>query len=180
VLGDVRVVGAHTRRTVELLTEDVSVAGVPVRLGQHLHKHRVQGDIRPWPPRDVARCVCRQLVDGQVRMQPDASVPVDDLSTGLGVCDPHVDLLLGSLVQQGRSSANGRSKVLPKYQASTMDKCLTNPSRLVHVGVSGRRTSYEESFLVHVDFMSGNHCHLHVTSSFSGFFSGVVLPAIDM
>ena len=46
---------------------------------------------------------------------------------------------------QGRSSANGRSKVLPKYQASTMDRCFTNPSRLVPVGVTGRRTSYSDN-----------------------------------
>jgi hypothetical protein len=33
----------------------------------------------------------------------------------------------------------------PKYPSSTLARCLTNPSRLVPVGVSGRRMSYSES-----------------------------------
>jgi hypothetical protein len=35
--------------------------------------------------------------------------------------------------------------VSPKYPASTPPKCLTSPSRLVPVGVNGRRMSYSES-----------------------------------
>src|SRR5580698_10419291 len=46
---------------------------------------------------------------------------------------------------QGSGSPDGRPKVSPKYPSSMLATCLTSPSRLVPVGVSGRRTSYSES-----------------------------------
>ena len=42
-------------------------------------------------------------------------------------------------------SGHGRSNVVEKYSASTQDRCLTSPSRLVPVPVIGRRASYSDS-----------------------------------
>ena len=39
----------------------------------------------------------------------------------------------------------GRPNTSPKYSNSTLARCLTSPSRLVPVGVTGRRTSYSDS-----------------------------------
>ena len=50
-----------------------------------------------------------------------------------------------SSAYQGSGSSDGRPKMSPKYPNSTLATCLTRPSRLVPVGVSGRRTSYSES-----------------------------------
>src|SRR5215207_1092720 len=47
--------------------------------------------------------------------------------------------------QRGRGSGNGRLKTSPKYLDSQIDRCLTRPSRLVPVEVSGRRRSYSPS-----------------------------------
>src|SRR5579875_974845 len=46
---------------------------------------------------------------------------------------------------QGSGSGNGRPNASPKYPRSTPARCLTIPSRLVPVGVIGRRTSYSLS-----------------------------------
>ena len=42
---------------------------------------------------------------------------------------------------QGSCTSAGRSNVSPKYSSSTTAACLTSPSRLVPVGVRGRRAS---------------------------------------
>ncbi len=52
---------------------------------------------------------------------------------------------LGSSSDQGSGSSNGLPKVSPRYPDSTEATCLTSPSRLVPVGVIGRRMSYSPS-----------------------------------
>jgi hypothetical protein len=50
-----------------------------------------------------------------------------------------------SSANQGRVGPLSRPKTSPKYPSSTLATCLTRPSRLVPVGVSGRRASYSLS-----------------------------------
>ena len=40
---------------------------------------------------------------------------------------------------------DGRPNTSPKYPSSTLARCLTRPSSLVPVAVSGRRMSYSDS-----------------------------------
>lgn len=47
--------------------------------------------------------------------------------------------------QGGSGPPNGLSYVSPRYTASAPVMCLTSPSRLVPVGVIGRRMSYSDS-----------------------------------
>jgi len=56
-----------------------------------------------------------------------------------------IDALHPGRLDLGLGRSAGRPKQSPKYPNSTEARCLTRPSRLVPVAVSGRRTSYSES-----------------------------------
>lgn len=91
--------------------------GVPVRLRKNMDQHRVQRDVRLRPPG-----------------HPSGSVEVEGVDRGVRVVVPPRQVL-----------GERTPESLAEYQASTIDRCLTKPRRLVPVGVSGRRMSYSDS-----------------------------------
>ena len=120
------------------------MAGVARRVGQAVH-HDVEQRHLLVPPRHVAPGIERELVDGGVRVAPDAVVQADDVGAALVLRRPRSVPAAVASSHRGRGSGNGRSNTSPKYRASQVALCLTSPSRFVPVTVNGRRTSYSDS-----------------------------------
>src|SRR4051794_24527523 len=75
------VVDAESGSAVDQLADDVGLARVPVRFGDHVHQDAVQRHLAAIirPPRHVADVVYRERFDRRIGMRPGAMVQVDDL-----------------------------------------------------------------------------------------------------
>src|SRR5699024_3232906 len=93
-------------------------------------------DTNPAVSRSSAAMVC--LPCARTRAKKSRIDAVDSSAVA------HMSTLSGCscATSQAGGSGNGRSNTSPKYSASPAATCLTRPSRLVPVGVSGRRRSY--------------------------------------
>jgi hypothetical protein len=71
-----------------VLTKDVGVTSMAIRLGEHMHHDVEQLDLRLRPPSDVAGGIDGQLCDRGITVLPGTPVSLDDVSAGLVRPDP--------------------------------------------------------------------------------------------
>ena len=162
---------------VDELAENVSVARVPVRLGDRVRQDVLQRHLLDTPAATMAparrrpaagrRSPCRS---GRRSAGTTRRCAARDSSA---VAHMSAFASVGSSTQ-GSDSSNGRPNAAPKCPHSTVARCLTRPSRFVPVGTSGRRMSYSPSPSSFPSTASRASCRYRCRSVFA---SGLLTPA---
>src|SRR4051794_32170027 len=122
----------HPDRAVGELPDDVGVPGVPLRLGDHVHEHLVQGRVPALlrPPRHGAGGVQVERVDRRVGVRPDPAVEGDDLLAALLGGRPHVGVGLRVVVQPRQGLAEGPAEDLAEVARLDARDVLHQPQQV--------------------------------------------------
>jgi hypothetical protein len=133
--------------SIDEFADNISVASVPVRLGDHVHQHPQQRHLAlVAPPRHLAGRIERQGADGLVGVRAGPAVKTDVLLARLCGSSVELGVGVGVLFESGRKRPAERTpERVAEVPGLDTAQCLTSPSRLVPVGVSGRRMSYSAS-----------------------------------